>query len=180
MSPSNEDSQSTHPMADPSVVRAWLKAPYHAKQLALLDKFEMELRLGRLTATSAGATSSISSSGPRMDRRAVTVRTVELLKTMIGGTRWRTPAELVSLLRGVGRELHSAGGFREPAIGNVVRRIIAAVREEVMNSTGEFDVDGAAPNTNKPNVLINNVHGRCNAHSNFLAYQFWKRGQVLF
>jgi translation initiation factor eIF-2B subunit beta len=35
------------------------------------------------------------------------------------------------LLRGVGRELHAAGGFREPAIGNVVRRIMCAVRDEV-------------------------------------------------
>ena len=106
----------------PSHVRVWLSAPYHAKQLALLDQFEMELRLGRLATTSA-------------DRRAVTVRTVELLKTMIGGTRWRTPAELLQLLRGLGRELQSAGGLREPAIGNVVRRILAAVREEVLNTT---------------------------------------------
>jgi translation initiation factor eIF-2B subunit beta len=77
-----------------------------------------------------------------MDRRAITARTVEILKTMIGSTRWRTPAQLVALLRGLGKELHSAGGFREPAIGNVVRRIIAAVREEVMNGTNPDDQDG--------------------------------------
>lgn len=77
-----------------------------------------------------------------MDRRAVAVRTVEILKTMIGSTRWRTPAQLVALLRGLGKELHSAGGFREPAIGNVVRRIIAAVREEVMNGAAPDVQDG--------------------------------------
>jgi translation initiation factor eIF-2B subunit beta len=77
-----------------------------------------------------------------MDRRAVAVRTVEILKTMIGSTRWRTPAQLVALLRGLGKELHSAGGFREPAIGNVVRRIIAAVREEVMNGAAPDNQDG--------------------------------------
>ena len=111
---------------DPSDVREWLRVN-HPKQLSLLDKFEIELRLGRLSAPSK--TSSSDSDRPRrMDRRAVTVRTVELLKTIIGGTRWHSPANLVALLRGLGRELHSAGGFREPAIGNVVRRIIAAVR----------------------------------------------------
>lgn len=77
-----------------------------------------------------------------MDRRAIAVRTVEILKTMIGSTRWRTPAQLIALLRGLGKELHSAGGFREPAIGNVVRRIIAAVREEVMNGAAPDDQDG--------------------------------------
>ena len=80
----------------------------------------------------------------RVDRRALARRTVEIMKTMIGSTRWRTPAQLVALLRGLGRELHSAGGFREPAIGNVVRRIIAAVREEVMNGTSSDDQDGAS------------------------------------
>jgi len=111
----------------PSNVRAWLSAPHHSKQLALLDQFEMELRLGRLAASTS------------TDRRAVTVRTVELLKIMIGGTRWRTPAELLQLLRGLGRELQSAGGLREPAIGNVVRRILAAVREEVVNTTEDVN-----------------------------------------
>lgn len=135
-------------MSDPSAVRAWLAAPYHTKQLALLDRFEIELRLGRL----ANSTTSTMphTAGPRMDRRAVTVRTVELLKNMIGGTRWKTPADLVNLLRGLGRELHSAGGFREPAIGNVVRRIIAAVREEVMNGAVETEAVGVVASVTKP------------------------------
>jgi translation initiation factor eIF-2B subunit beta len=124
-------------LSDPLAVRDWL-AQHHPKQLALLDKFEIDLRLGRLSTPSA----AMVSKDLRMDRRAVTVRTVELLRTMIGGTRWRTPAQLVALLRGLGRELHSAGGFREPAIGNVVRRIIAAVREEVMNGATPDDQDG--------------------------------------
>lgn len=122
-------------MSDSATVRTWLEAPHHAKQLTLLDKFEMELRLGRLTTGSGG--SSFPRIGPRLDRRAVTIRTVELLKAMIGGTRWKSPMELINVLQQLGRELHSAGGFREPAIGNVVRRIIAAVREEVTNGVWE-------------------------------------------
>lgn len=140
MAPDGESSAILHStgsnLADPSAVREWLGASYHAKQLALLDKFETELRLGRLSTTSNLPAGAVPASIQKMDRRAVTAHTVELLKVMIGGTRWKTPAELVGLLRGLGKELHSAGGFREPAIGNVVRRIIAAVREEVMNSTG--------------------------------------------
>jgi len=46
------------------------------------------------------------------------------------------------LLKGLGRELHSAGGFREPAIGNVVRRIMCAVRDEV--NTAAADVVGGS------------------------------------
>jgi len=45
----------------------------------------------------------------------------------------------MALLRGLGRELHAAGGFREPAIGNVVRRIMCAVRDEVMSGEGNVD-----------------------------------------
>ena len=144
----------------PSSVREWL-AKTHPKQLALLDRFEMELRLGRLstssTAGARGAASALGSADPNSDvtaaalssssssssaavtggtsgrdRRLVTVRTLELLRTIIGATRWKTGAQLMALLRGLGRELQAAGGYREPAIGNVVRRVMCAVRDEVM------------------------------------------------
>ena len=78
------------------------------------------------------------------DRLVVASRTVELLKVMIGSTRWKNAAQLLLLLRGLGRELHAVGGFREPAIGNVVRRVMAAVREEV--------VTGGRSNTNRPSM----------------------------
>lgn len=162
MAPNNE-SPTMQCMSDPSAVRAWLAAPYHTKQLALLDKFAIELRLGRLATASSGA--APNAAPHRMDRRAVTVRTVELLKNLIGSTRWKTPAELVNLLRGLGRELHSAGGFREPAIGNVVRRIIAAVREEVMNGVVETEVAGAIAANSKPS--------RTKSHDRSLESMLW-------
>jgi translation initiation factor eIF-2B subunit beta len=119
---------------NPAQVREWL-CSNHPKSLALLDKFEIELRLGRLSRRDhKGST----------DRRLITVRTVELLRQMIGSIRWKTPAELMALLRGLGEELHAAGGFREPAIGNVVRRIMAAVREEVMTNTGGASASGTS------------------------------------
>ena len=104
----------------------------------------MELRLGRLSTSSAfSARNHVSSSAidntqtknyggiSGQDRRRVTFVTVELLQSVVGQTKWKTAAELMALLRGLGRELHAAGGFREPAIGNIVRRVMGAVRDEV-------------------------------------------------
>lgn len=105
-----------------SSVRTWLTQK-HPKQLLLLDKFETELRMEGKTLSSRSQT----------DRLSMTLRTVEVLKTMIGSTRWKSPAQLLALLRGIGRDIDAAGGFREPAIGNVVRRILAAVRQEVLS-----------------------------------------------
>jgi len=121
-------------LSGPTMVRDWLKVN-HRKQLALLDKFLLELRLGRLISesTSSATTPTTSQQQSVTDRLMVTHRTVELLRHIIGSTRWRNAAQLLCLLRGVGRELHGAGGFREPAIGNVVRRIMAAVREEALS-----------------------------------------------
>lgn len=121
--------------SDPAHVRAWLQQRHHKNQLALLDKFLIELRLGRLSRS--GLASESSSLHAANDRRLVTHRTVGLLRQLIGSTKWKSPAHLMYLLRGLGREMHAVGGFREPAIGNVVRRIMAAVREEAARETQE-------------------------------------------
>uniref|UniRef100_A0A7S2LE62 Translation initiation factor eIF2B subunit beta n=2 Tax=Leptocylindrus danicus TaxID=163516 RepID=A0A7S2LE62_9STRA len=137
--------------SNPAHVRAWL-SKNHPKQLEELDNFEIELRLGRLSTSSTAAARSASDGrldaditqdytptpgtakgvgrGRNKDRRLVTTRTVELLRSIIGNTKWKTPADLMNILRGLGKDLHAAGGFREPAIGNVVRRVMGAVREE--------------------------------------------------
>eukprot|EP00804_Cyclotella_cryptica_P010816 CCRYP_008747-RA/>CCRYP_008747-RA protein AED:0.02 eAED:0.02 QI:224/1/1/1/1/1/2/355/440 len=137
---------------DPQNVRRWLQSN-HPKQFALLDNFEIELRLGRFSSSregsvAAGAQGSSTSSRYQYgrDRRLVTTRTVELLRAIIGPTRWKTAAQLLTLLRGLGNELHAAGGYREPAIGNVVRRIMYAVRDEadrvsIPTSSGVDDME---------------------------------------
>lgn len=124
--------------SDPAEVRAWLPA----KQLALLDRFLLELRLGRLSSASSESHATMHLN----DRRLVTHRTVDLLRHIIGSTRWKSPAQVLCLLRGLGRELHAAGGFREPAIGNVVRRVMAAVREEALRDA-PGTADGSANST---------------------------------
>jgi len=127
---------------DPHNVRRWLQT-YHPKQLALLNNFEISLRLGRFSTRGCDGTDSGSSAQQQQqqasssskyqygkERRVITTRTVELLRSIIGSTRWGTAAQLLTLLRGLGNELHAAGGYREPAIGNMVRRIMYAVRDE--------------------------------------------------
>jgi translation initiation factor eIF-2B subunit beta len=100
-------------------VRRWLEE-HHRKHLALLDRFLLELRRGRLAQCKPASTK---------DRRIMIHRTVDFLRHMVGSTKWKNPAQLHLLLRGIGHELQTAG-HHEPSIGNVVRRIMAAVREE--------------------------------------------------
>jgi len=148
-------------MNDASSVREWLTEK-HPKQLALLDKFETELRMaGRL-----------SKHPSQSDRLSITLRTVEVLKTMIGSTKWRSPAQLLALLRGLGREMDAAGGLREPAIGNVVRRILAAVREEVL-SGGTARVDDRSSLESMLWALPQHVktHSRGNSSNNNMSLQ---------
>jgi len=131
-------------MPDPNDIRKWLAVNY-PKHLSILDKFEVELKLGRLSIESTAHQQGMLGS---LDRLGLATRTVELLKILIGSTRWKNAAELLLLLRGIGRELHAVGGSREPAIGNVVRRIMAAVREEAMNT----DAAASQHSTNRPSM----------------------------
>lgn len=121
------EEESSSQQSDPRFVREWLQT-HHQKQLGILDRFLMELRLGRISRTSPSRDSDNMLHVE--DRRIAVRKTVELIRHIVGATRWKSPAELLSLLRGLGRELHAAGGSREPAIGNVVRRTMAIVREE--------------------------------------------------
>ena len=117
----------------PSSVRKWL-SKNHPKQLALLDQFEISLRLGRFSSRGCDESKTTSSQNQTYqygrEREQVTLRTLELLRSIVGSTRWQNAAQLLTLLRGLGNELHGLGGDKEPAIGNMVRRIMYAVRDE--------------------------------------------------
>ena len=79
---------------DPANVRRWLQT-YHPKQLALLDNFEISLRLGRFSSrgcenttnsTNSGSSSSTNNSGTYQygrERRLITTRTVDLLRPLL-------------------------------------------------------------------------------------------------
>jgi len=49
------------------------------------------------------------------------------------------------LLRGLGRDLNAVGGFREPAIGNVVRRLMCVVREETNTCSNVIEEEKQQP-----------------------------------
>lgn len=136
-------SSSSTSSPDPKNVRQWL-SDNHPKHLAILDKFAVELKLGRLNNTS-------NTSGD--NRLAITTRTLDIVRVLIGSTRWKNAAQLLFLLRGIGHELHlCSGGRHEPAIGNVVRRIMAAVREEVLNADNKEATAGTAEATTRPSM----------------------------
>lgn len=129
-------------LTDPQDVRSWL-AKTNPKQLSQLDKFETELRLDRLSTSSTATTRPASKV---CKRRLVTTRTLELLRFIIGSTPWNDASQLMTLLRGLGQQLQAVGGFREPAIGNVVRRVMCAVRNEMYTIVAaeekDFNTDG--------------------------------------
>ena len=159
-SSSNSDAPPPANLEDPANVRRWLQT-YHPKSLALLDNFEISLRLGRFSSNS-GSGSDIKATSSKSfkhqtyqygrERRLITTRTVELLRAIIGPTRWKTAAQLLTLLRGLGNELHAAGGYHEPAIGNMVRRIMYAVRDEA-------DREPNMPNSAEENNNVANNFG---------------------
>lgn len=174
-SSANNSQQLPANLDDPTNVRRWLQT-YHPKQLALLDNFEISLRLGRFSSRGCdgsetpsnvnnvgGGTSINSTSSSHQtyqygrERRLITTRTVELLRAIIGPTKWKTAAQLLTLLRGLGNELHAAGGYREPAIGNMVRRIMYAVRDEAdrvgMSMGGGSDAIGGGPDEDNTNDM---------------------------
>jgi translation initiation factor eIF-2B subunit beta len=109
--------------SDPSEVRKWLASHSgQRKVLILLDRFLVELKRGRLL--SSVRSSNIDQSTSLL----VTLRVVNLLRHLIGSTNWRSAAEVICLVRGIGQELHLNGQL--VAIGNIVRRVVATIREE--------------------------------------------------
>jgi translation initiation factor eIF-2B subunit beta len=100
-------------LQSPNDIRQWLQR----KHLQLLDKFIAEIN---------SSAAERSGGNHNHNRWKVVVGTVNVVRHLIGSTHWTTAAELLLLLKGIGRELPDS----DPAIGNAVRRIMAAVREE--------------------------------------------------
>lgn len=136
------ESELTSP--EPNEVRDWLARNSYNKQIALLDKFLIELRRGRLlvkgptttksTSTNDGTTKTASLN--QSSSLLIAHRTVNLLRHMIGSTNWKSGAELLCMLRGLGQELQcNVRGL--VAVGNIVRRVMADIREEIEASQHE-------------------------------------------
>ena len=78
------------------------------------------------------------------------MQTVNLCRHFIGSTSWTTPAELLFLLRGVGDEIRAVY-TEDPAVVNMVRRILAAVREETAR---QHDNDASRPKDEVSSLLL--------------------------
>ena len=63
-------------------------------------------------------------------------QTVVLLRKVIGQTRWENGANLLDIIRAIGRGLVSAQPV-ELALGNITRRILYIVRHEYKNILNE-------------------------------------------
>ena len=170
----------------PSSVRKWL-SKNHPKQLALLDQFEISLRLGRFSSRGCDESKARSSQHQTYqygrEREQVTLRTLELLRSIVGSTRWQNAAQLLTLLRGLGNELHGLGGDKEPAIGNMVRRIMCAVRDEadrvtVTTATRKDDGMGKIDELSEQVSSKMNISGSRESNSS-LASMLWAHPQQI-
>ncbi|KAG8463034.1 hypothetical protein KFE25_001807 [Diacronema lutheri] len=65
-------------------------------------------------------------------------RTAELMRSVVVHTRWQTPAKLIERIQRVGAELVRAAP-QELCIGNIVRRVLHIVREEVDGLVRELE-----------------------------------------
>jgi translation initiation factor eIF-2B subunit beta len=174
---------------DPANVRRWLRTN-HPRQLALLDDFEVGSRLGRTSASSScsrggggdatvvGSSSAAGGSGTYRygrERLPMAARTVELLRSIVGSTRWTNAAQLLTLLRGLGNEL-GGNGRRDPAIGNVIRRVMYAVRDEADRGLAEeCDGDGDGGGAGNAVTAAGGLSG--SRRESFLSSMLWAHPQ---
>jgi translation initiation factor eIF-2B subunit beta len=131
--------------AHPTKVRQWLRQTHKSQPssiLALWDAFLHELRVKNSYAPLSASSSNQSG------RELALLKTLNLLRHLIGATPWKTASEVLYLLRGLGRELEAACGSKEPAPCNMVRRIMAAVREEATREAQEATLSPTATSQN--------------------------------
>lgn len=64
----------------------------------------------------------------------VALRVAHVLMRVISAARWTDPADLISIIRKVGECLHNANP-REFIPGNIVRRVLAIIRDEIETET---------------------------------------------
>ena len=87
------------------------------------------------------------------------MQALELIRTVIGTTRWSSGAELLIILEGLGREFHSSYG-KDPCLANIVRRVMNLVRGECDNVLSE------GPAAGHPGNLTVNTANLHNSASN--------------
>ena len=109
-------------------LRQWLQQHGSKKLVTLFDTFLHELRIHAATNT------DVATNFGHGTRYKMVHKTLNLLRHMIGSTSWKTPAEILNVIRSIGSEIvHTTGtNQHDPALENMVRRVMAAIREEAV------------------------------------------------
>lgn len=134
----------------------------HSRQFApLIDRFFAETRKlderAKDQAPRTAATTMVS------DRLVLALRTVDLLRRCIGNSKWKSPAQLLQLLRAIGMELDQhVGALHEPVMANIARRVMAAVREEATR----LEITEHQRLTNNPATANNSSNSNSNNNNN--------------
>lgn len=113
---------------DPFHLRLWLQQHGSKKLVLLLDTFLHELRIHAATNT------EVSKNAGSVTRYKMAHKTLNLIRHTIGSTSWKTPAEILNVIRCLGSEIVQTTGTNhsDPAFENIVRRVMAAIREEAI------------------------------------------------
>lgn len=73
-------------------------------------------------------------------------QSLELIRSIIGTTKWNTGAELMTILEGLGKEFHTAYS-KDPCLSNIVRRVMNEIRKEVESA---YSARQQSANSNAP------------------------------
>ncbi|GME88883.1 hypothetical protein B5S31_g3416 [[Candida] boidinii] len=86
----------------------------------------------------------------------VALETCHLLMRVISSSRWNTPDEFIKLIRSVGSTLVRAQP-REFSAGNIVRRVLAIIRDEVNETHSSLPSNNNNNNNNNKNNALNSA-----------------------
>ena len=129
--------------SDPTQLRLWLRQNGHRRNIVLLDTFLHELRLQAANSNSTppqqlveggGGNTSMKSNSVGGNRYKMVHKTLNLIRHLVGSTSWKTAAEILCVLRAIGSEIVATSGTfqHDPSIENIIRRVMAAIREEAI------------------------------------------------
>ncbi|KAF6009471.1 hypothetical protein HII13_003550 [Brettanomyces bruxellensis] len=79
--------------------------------------------------------------------------TCQFLMRVTSSSRWQSPEEFIALIRSIGQRIVKAQP-REFAAGNVLRRVLALVRDEISDRSASASADNAPVNTAMFRLLV--------------------------
>ncbi|GMH56747.1 hypothetical protein TrST_g10887 [Triparma strigata] len=143
----------------------------HSHLLLALDTFLLSLRLGEFNnpsysdtpsrpneipgspsfrSTESGELKEETKEGRKVSRSALTLKAMELVRSIVGTTKWTSSGELLIILEALGRLFHSSYA-KDPCLSNTIRRLMNLVRTVEEDLKTPQPTPGAlSVNTNLP------------------------------